>query len=541
MKISHKLVLILSSLCIFLLCISAFSWKESRAQRDSIQTIYEDRVVPMRDLKIIADAYAVSVIDLTNKTNAGLLNAEDAVVALSKAQDTIKSRWQSYTSTKLTSEEARLVKEASVLFLPADKSIAQLIQLLRTKQGSIPNQLDTFDGPLYKTIDPISNKITELIDLQLDVVASEYKVSSEKYELTSFINLCGVVVAIAASIGSIWVGSTIIGQLSNLGTEPQLLASAVRKIASGDLSSNIPDQGANDGSVVKEINKMSSQLRYIIDDVSQVSRNVKLTAQSLFQSSETTMKALNHQHSQTDQVATAMHQMSATISEVARNAQNAAQSSLAAEQQVSAGVTLIDESLESVIKLTKDVEAASEVIERLASDSSEIGKILEVIRSIAEQTNLLALNAAIEAARAGEQGRGFAVVADEVRTLASRTHASTQEIQTMINKLVSGVSSAVQVMEHSRSNSRGTVSNTENIQKVLANIRVAVSEINNMNIQIATATEEQTMVAEEINRNVTVISEVTGLTIESMSKVENSSGELSQFSSRLEEKIGYFK
>ena len=286
---------------------------------------------------------------------------------------------------------------------------------------------------------------------------------------------------------------------------------------------------------------MSGQLNVVINDVGEVSSNLTTTADYLLASSEKTMHELHSQQQQTEQVAAAMHEMSATIAEVARNAQNVAENSLVAEREVDDGDKIVSTTLQSIMSLAKDVENASGVISQLESDSGEIGKILEVIRGIAEQTNLLALNAAIEAARAGEQGRGFAVVADEVRTLASRTHSSTQEIQAMIQRLQQGVSNAVAVMEKSRTNSHETVGFANKTQNILQSIKKSVSEINGKNIQIATATEEQTMVAEEMHRNITSISRVTELTVASIIEVERSSRKLTSYSSQLKSKIAFFK
>lgn len=541
MKISHKLVIILTTLSIFLLAISIFGWHAIKLQHASIETIYKDRVIPLRDLKIIGDSYAVSIIDLTNKTNAGIISAEAAHGELTKAQQLIGAKWRDYMATQLTTEEKKLATEADKLFAPADVHIRDLIIFLQNKHGMISGELNEYDGSLYTSIDPISTKISELVDLQLTIVDEEYKHSSSQFETAKLICIAGIAIALLASIASLFVGSTIINQLSCLGGEPDAVAVTVQAIARGDLSLKIDDRHARDGSIVKEMNQMCRQLNSVIGDVGAVSNELHKTSEQLTQNSQRTIVELQAQHQQTEQAATAMHEMTATIAEVARNAQNAAQASHAADNEVADGNKLVDTALRSILGLTNEVEEAAKVITQLASDSTEIGKILEVIRSIAEQTNLLALNAAIEAARAGEQGRGFAVVADEVRTLASRTHSSTQEIQAMINRLQSGVANAVTVMGKSRSEAQETVIYAEKIQTVLKSIQMSVSDINGMNLQIATAAEEQTMVADEIHRNITGINEVTDSTERSVTEFGQNSRELAEFAAQLKAKISYFK
>ncbi|HWV14074.1 MAG TPA: methyl-accepting chemotaxis protein, partial [Cellvibrio sp.] len=541
MKISHKLILILTTLSLFLLAISLYGWHAVKLQHAGIETIYKDRVIPLRDLKIIADSYAVSIIDLTNKTNAGLISAEAASSELQKAQQLIKSKWQGYMATYLTEKETALAKQADQLFAPADAQIQQLLSFLHTKNGLVTGQLNEFDGPLYSSVDPISNKITELVELQLDIVDAEYKTSSAQFESAKLISICGIVIALLASIASLFVGSTIISQLAFLGGEPAEVAASVQAIARGNLSLKLDDTHARDGSIVKEMNQMCQQLNSVIGEVSNVSTQLHQTSAELTQNSKKTTLELQGQHQQTEQAATAMHEMTATIAEVARNAQNAAQASHAADNEVADGNKLVDVALRSILGLTNEVEATAKVITQLSSDSAEIGKILEVIRAIAEQTNLLALNAAIEAARAGEQGRGFAVVADEVRTLASRTHASTQEIQAMINRLQSGVANAVTVMGKSRAEAQDTVIYAEKIQAVLKSIQLSVSDINGMNLQIATAAEEQTMVADEIHRNINGINEVTDSTLRSVTQFGHSSHQLSDYATELKGKVSYFR
>ncbi len=214
------------------------------------------------------------------------------------------------------------------------------------------------------------------------------------------------------------------------------------------------------------------------------------------------------QKGEVDQVATAMTEMSATVHEVARNATEAAEAAQRADEETGKGKMVVSQAIEAIDLLANEVNDAAQVIHRLEQDSDEIGAVLDVIRGIAEQTNLLALNAAIEAARAGEQGRGFAVVADEVRTLAQRTQQSTQEIQNMIERLQSGAQDAVKAMEQGRSRAQVGVEQAAEAGVSLETIAQAVGTISDMNTQIATAAEEQSVVAEEINLNIVSISDM---------------------------------
>lgn len=236
-----------------------------------------------------------------------------------------------------------------------------------------------------------------------------------------------------------------------------------------------------------------------------------------------------------------MNEMAATVNEVAKNTQYAAEATKAADQRVVEGGRLMENSVKAILTLHDDIENAAAVVLKLESESREIGKVLEVIRSIAEQTNLLALNAAIEAARAGEQGRGFAVVADEVRTLASKTHQSTEEIRMMIERLQSGVENVVSTMETSRSGAKATVSYAQEMEATLVTIKSTVSDVNNLNIQIATAAEEQSSVAEEINKNILRINEVTDLTVSTLAQVDRSGTDLKGKAADLKKRIAYFR
>lgn len=214
-------------------------------------------------------------------------------------------------------------------------------------------------------------------------------------------------------------------------------------------------------------------------------------------------------HSQSEQVATAINEMSVTVQEVAANASIAAEAATEAKQCADKGRDLVLGTEKSIGELARELESASAVIKKLEHDSESINAVIDVIRSVAEQTNLLALNAAIEAARAGEQGRGFAVVADEVRTLATRTHESTAEITDMIEQLQEGAQAAVNSVQKANTQAEISVKQTEETSETIRATSVSIDKINDMSYQIATAVEEQSAVAEEINRNISEVSNLT--------------------------------
>ncbi|TLX56271.1 methyl-accepting chemotaxis protein [Stutzerimonas nosocomialis] len=239
------------------------------------------------------------------------------------------------------------------------------------------------------------------------------------------------------------------------------------------------------------------------------------------------------QFSRTDQVATAMHEMSATAQEVARHAVEAAQAADNADQSAQQGEKVMQATIDTITHMRGEISTTAEVIRRLEADSERIGTVLEVIRGIADQTNLLALNAAIEAARAGEAGRGFAVVADEVRTLARRTAESTSEIHQIIDTVQTGAVNAVRAIESGQSRSERGVEQVTEAGSMLQRITLEVESIRDMNRQIATAAEEQTSVAEDISRNLTEITAIATTNQQNVERTEGASRNLHELSAQL--------
>jgi methyl-accepting chemotaxis protein len=273
---------------------------------------------------------------------------------------------------------------------------------------------------------------------------------------------------------------------------------------------------------------MVTQLRGLVSDIKEATDRLTTASGELTGIAEQGSDTITRQRQETDQVATAVNEMAATVQEVARSAAEAASATGEANHKTAEGQAVVQETKASVDGLAGEIRRSGEVISRLKDKSENIGSVLEVIRGIAEQTNLLALNAAIEAARAGEQGRGFAVVADEVRTLASRTQRSTQEIQEMIESLQEEAGEAVQVMEKSQSGSAAMVEQATRMEQGLGAIAELVGRINAMNTQIATAAEEQSTVAEMINSSVVSIAQDSEGTEQMTRQTAQAAGELNQ-------------
>lgn len=320
------------------------------------------------------------------------------------------------------------------------------------------------------------------------------------------------------------------------------LGQVMDKVAAGDMTVSYKVQSRDElGELGDVFNDTVVKIHDLIERVGHTVVEVERQADRVEVVSGESNQAVAGQRSQIEQVATAMNEMSATAQEVARSAAAAVGSAQSVNDETVSGRELVDSQVGSIQRLASGIDQSVAVINQLAADSASISRVLEVIKGIAEQTNLLALNAAIEAARAGEQGRGFAVVADEVRTLAKRTQQSTEEIEQMISKLQGGVAATVKAMSGSHKMADDTVSQSTKVQQALENILGAVGMIVDQNQQIAAAAEQQTAVAHDIDQNIVAINAAGERTAEGSSQTEQASRELSDHVSRLKQLISSFR
>ncbi len=310
----------------------------------------------------------------------------------------------------------------------------------------------------------------------------------------------------------------------------------------GNLSAHLEIEGKDEfASLATSFNRFLDTIHGIVCEVRKASDKLVNSAEKMTIVTERTIQGVEKQQSESAQTATAINQMSATVQEVAASAHTASEATQRADEETNIGNRVVLDSVIEIEALALEVAKASEVIAKLETKSDEIGSVLEVIKGIAEQTNLLALNAAIEAARAGEQGRGFAVVADEVRTLAQRTQDATLEIQRIIETLQSGIHDASATMSIGHSKAQASVDIAKSAGNSLQVITNTINTITDMNAQIASATEEQTAVANEVNNSIHLIHNVTNQSLEDASKTMELSQELKVLSHDLNGLIGQFK
>ncbi|MGH1471532.1 MAG: methyl-accepting chemotaxis protein [Cellvibrionaceae bacterium] len=383
--------------------------------------------------------------------------------------------------------------------------------------------------------EPITSAGSEIGMIYFNVDLSETQETVWGAINTSIITI--IVVSLFAGAVSYLVQAAIVKPINTV-------VAALRDIAEGegDLTQRLQVQSRDEvGELAKWFNTFIERVHSIISDFSGTAIELNANTEKLSLTAKETERGVVSQQSATQQVVTAVREMASVVEDVANNVTQAAGSAQEADREAKTGMSVVTDTMGQIESLASDIVNAAEVIDRLQQETDNIGSVLDVIRGIAEQTNLLALNAAIEAARAGEQGRGFAVVADEVRTLASRTQSSTQEIQDMIEQLQYGAREAVQMMEKGKVQAEESVKQAAEASNSLEAITEGVTAIRDKTNQIASAAEEQSAATREMERNMENIADVARQTSEGSVEIASSTADLASMASRMAKTVEQFK
>jgi methyl-accepting chemotaxis protein len=413
--------------------------------------------------------------------------------------------------------------------------VAQLEAALRNYRTSV-QAYKTANDAIVTARKDMTAQGYEIVNLGDELYKVQLRLADEDTTQARTLQIGGTLLALLLGI---FAAVVITRQI----TRPlQQTLEVVDRIASGDLTHDIVVTRRDELGVLQQgIQRMGATLRDLISGIRDGVTQIASAAEELSAVTEQTSAGVNNQKVETDQVATAMHEMSATVHEVARNAEQASVAAANADTQARDGDKVVGEAITQIEKLAGEVLRSSDAMTQLEQESDKIGKVMDVIKAVAEQTNLLALNAAIEAARAGEAGRGFAVVADEVRGLAQRTQQSTEEIESLIAGLQNGTRQVSQIMLGSRTLTDSSVALTRKAGTSLESITQTVSSIQAMNQQIAAAAEQQSSVADEISRSIVNVRDVCEQTAAASEETAASSVELARLGNQLQMMVGRFK
>lgn len=518
--------------------LGAFSVSRFMEMQQMIKTLYDDRLVPAVDLGEIGGHLAgirIGALRIINEPDI----AQQQVI-LNGARDNEKEidrLIEKYGATYLVPEEKKVFEE----FKPAWKAYndSRLNTYNWAMQGKVEEakyNAATDAGPKFKVV---KEKMDRLIAIQGEVGLELYKEADEDY---LFIRNVTIVVTLIAALAAIAFGLLLTSMIATPLLHGVKIAEA---IAGGDMTNKIDaslvERGDEIGQLMKSLGGMSENLKGVIGNISQASNQIASASEELSSTAEQMSRGMQQQTSQTSQIASAMEEMSATVLEVAKNSQSASSSANEASSTAQKGGEVVSRTISGMMSIAATVEQSAKTIGELGKSSDQIGEIVAVIDDIADQTNLLALNAAIEAARAGEQGRGFAVVADEVRKLAERTTKATKEIAQMIKNIQKETGTAVSAMEAGTKEVKEGVTLANQAGESLVMIVDAVNKVNDMIRQIATAAEQQSTAAEEISKSIEEIASVTKETSQGSNQTATASHELSRMATELQGTVGQFK
>jgi len=547
-SIKARLIFMASSFGVLLVILGVMNIYTASDSLKDLEIMYGERMVPSTELGQILEhmqaARTQVLLSLQHDPTSHFAAMHDH--KLSKHLDLIDenlSFMNEAVQKFQKAEQAALQEEGNEMalftnFLKAHKAFDTGIEAAKSalEAGNYTDANKVLLTQVNPAYTPAREAVDKLLDLHLDEAVMDH--DRMDAHATDMRNIAFTLLILGIGFNALLAFFTI----KDMTAAVHDIDDSISTMSKGDLTSRIRYSGKDElGHIARKFNEMGENFDRIIKDLGGHTAQLASAAEETSAVTAETNNNVNRQQQEIEQVATAMNEMNATVHEVANNASSAADAAHSADDESSKGKLVVGRTIDVIGTLADNVESTAQAIRELAKESDNIGSVLDVIRGIAEQTNLLALNAAIEAARAGEQGRGFAVVADEVRTLAQRTQQSTQEIHEMIERLQKGTSNAVDAMEKSREQAQAGVEQAAEAGTSLDTIKSSVDLINDMNSQIASAAEEQSAVAEEINKNINNISHVAEQSAEAAQQNSAASEELARLAEELQNVVSRFK
>ncbi len=465
-------------------------------------------------------------------------NTEAMKAASKKVDEYEKGVYKEYaivTDRILGAEGKKLIADTIKIFSAWKPIRDEVIKLMEAGERTAAAAITKGKGARHVAL--LDQKMDALVNYAAVKGEGFFKMAQAKSASAFMVTITLVVIGSILGLATAYVlGRMIINPINTL-------KNTIEEIEeNSDLLTRIEISSKDEiGKAAHAFNTMLDKFQALIQQISSSTTQLATASEQVSTVASESAQNVERQRNETDQVATAINEMSATVQEVANNATSAANAAQSADNESKGGKAVVVNTMQSIEALASEVDNTANIIKQVEEDSNNIGTILDVIKGIAEQTNLLALNAAIEAARAGEQGRGFAVVADEVRTLASRTQESTNEIHEMIEKLQVGSKNAVDAMEQGREKATIGVEHAKEASQALEAITRSVATIHEMNTHIASAAEEQSSVSEEINRSIVNIREVSEQTANGSAQTTSTSQELASLANQLQSLVSQFK